>query len=80
MLSDTARYHLLTPSQRILAKTASLSCKAAIKGNTPMGQREIEDLLDALLALENPYNCPHGRPTVIRISRAEMEKMFKRIV
>lgn len=61
-------------------KIASMSCKAAVKGNNRLSLEEAEKLIDELLTLENPYNCPHGRPTIITISKAEMEKKFKRIV
>lgn len=61
-------------------KIASMSCKAAVKGNQSMSFREMEALIDLLLTLENPYNCPHGRPTIISMSKYEIEKKFKRIV
>ena len=61
-------------------KLASMSCKAAVKGNNRLSRREAEALIDELLSLENPYNCPHGRPTIISMSKYEMEKKFKRIV
>lgn len=61
-------------------KIASMSCKAAVKGNHAMTFAEIEALIDELLSLENPYNCPHGRPTIISMSKYEIEKKFKRIV
>lgn len=61
-------------------KIASMSCKAAVKGNHRMCVEEAQILIDELLTLENPYNCPHGRPTIITISKTEMEKKFKRIV
>lgn len=61
-------------------KIASMSCKAAVKGNQKMSFAEAEELLDELLTLENPYNCPHGRPTIITMSKQEMERKFKRIV
>jgi DNA mismatch repair protein MutL len=61
-------------------KIASMSCKAAVKGNNRLSLREAEYLIDELLTLENPYNCPHGRPTIVRLSKNDMEKMFKRIV
>jgi DNA mismatch repair protein MutL len=61
-------------------KIASMSCKAAVKGNMRLTTAEAEALLDELLTLDNPYNCPHGRPTIITISKAEMEKKFKRIL
>lgn len=61
-------------------KIASMSCKAAVKGNHSMTFAEMEALLDELLTLDNPYNCPHGRPTIISMSKYEIEKKFKRIV
>lgn len=61
-------------------KIASMSCKAAVKGNNTLSSAEAEELMDELMTLENPYNCPHGRPTIIKISKDEMEKRFKRIV
>lgn len=64
----------------IIEKTASMSCKAAIKGNQHISNQEAEALLDELFALENPYNCPHGRPTIIELTKTELERRFKRIV
>lgn len=64
----------------ILEKIASMSCKAAIKGNNHLSRPEIEALLEELLSLENPYHCPHGRPTIIAMTKYELEKKFKRIV
>ncbi len=61
-------------------KIASMSCKAAVKGNNRLSFEEAEQLIDELLTLENPYNCPHGRPTIISMTKTEMEKKFKRIV
>lgn len=61
-------------------KIASMSCKAAVKGNNLLKPAEAEALIDELLTLENPYNCPHGRPTIITMTKAEMDKKFKRIV
>lgn len=61
-------------------KLASMACKSAVKGNTPMSAPEIKELLAKLLTLNNPYNCPHGRPTMITMSKSELEKRFKRIV
>ena len=61
-------------------KIASMSCKAAVKGNMFMSVAEVEALLDQLLALDNPYHCPHGRPTMISMTKYEIEKKFKRIV
>lgn len=64
----------------IYEKVASMSCKAAVKGNHKMSFEEADHLIDLLLELENPYACPHGRPTIISMSRYELEKKFKRIV
>ena len=61
-------------------KLASMACKAAVKGNNSLSAAEMEALIDELLTLENPYNCPHGRPTIISMSKYEIEKKFKRIV
>lgn len=64
----------------IVEKVASMSCKAAVKGNNRLSYPEIAELLDELLSLENPYHCPHGRPTIIAMTKYELEKKFKRIV
>ena len=61
-------------------RLATMACKAAVKGNTALSAAEAQALIDELLELENPYNCPHGRPTIISMSRYELEKKFKRIV
>lgn len=64
----------------ILEKIATMACKAAVKGNSKLSIREIEVLIKDLLNLENPYHCPHGRPTIISMTKQEIEKKFKRIV
>lgn len=64
----------------ILHKLASMACKSAVKGNSSMKTQEMEALIDELLTLDNPYHCPHGRPTVISMSKYEIEKKFKRVV
>lgn len=61
-------------------RMATMACKAAVKGNQKLSLRETEALIDELLQLENPYNCPHGRPTIISMTKYELEKKFKRIV
>ncbi len=66
--------------QRILEKVASMSCKAAVKGNQRLSRQEIEALIKELLTLENPYHCPHGRPTIISMTKYELEKKFKRVL
>ncbi len=68
-------------SYRIIEeKIASMSCKASVKGGDSLTQAEAEELIDELLSCDNPYNCPHGRPTIIELSRTDLEKRFKRIV
>lgn len=64
----------------ILNKLASMACKAAVKGNQKLSEKEAYALIDELLTLENPYHCPHGRPTIISMSKYEIEKKFKRIL
>ncbi len=64
----------------ILDKIASMSCKAAVKGSQRLSLTEMEQLMKDLMKLDNPYNCPHGRPTIIAMSKYEIEKKFKRIV
>ena len=66
--------------ESVYDRIATMSCKAAVKGNTNLSFVEADQLIDSLLKLENPYQCPHGRPTIISISKYEMEKKFKRIV
>ena len=61
-------------------KIASMSCKAAVKGNNLLSIPEAEALIDELLMLDNPYNCPHGRPTIVSMTKYEMERKFKRVV
>ena len=64
----------------VCEKLASMSCKAAIKGGQRITDKEMANLMKDLMKLENPYNCPHGRPVFIRMTKAELEKKFKRIV
>lgn len=64
----------------IYERVATMSCKAAVKGGSRLSTAEANELIDQLLNLENPYACPHGRPTIISMSRYELEKKFKRIV
>lgn len=67
-------------SDLITERIASMSCKAAVKGNNKLSISEANELIDELLHLDNPYNCPHGRPTIISMSKYELEKKFKRII
>lgn len=64
----------------VLQKIASASCKSAVKGNHAMSEEEAKALIDELLQLDNPYHCPHGRPTIIAFTKYEIEKKFKRII
>lgn len=68
------------PSDLLDEKIASMSCKAAVKGNMKLSAQEVDALIGELLLLDNPYHCPHGRPTMIAMSKRELEKKFKRIV
>ena len=70
----------MTTPDSIYYKIASMSCKAAVKGNNKLSLMEADALIGELLSLENPYACPHGRPTIISMSKYELEKKFKRIV
>ena len=69
----------MTP-ELIDEKVASMPCKAAVKGNNRLSAQEVDALIGELLTLDNPYHCPHGRPTIIAMTRRELEKKFKRIV
>ncbi len=80
MLDDLAMESITGPSDSIIEKIASMSCKAAVKGNQQLTTREMEQLIQDLLSLDNPFHCPHGRPTIIAITKKEMEKKFKRIL
>ena len=66
--------------ETVRIRIATMACKAAVKGNMRMNTEEAKRLIDELLTLDNPYNCPHGRPTIISMSKYEIEKKFKRIV
>lgn len=81
MLGDLSReVRSNSTPEVILDKLASMSCKAAIKGNQRISFQEMESLMKELMELENPYNCPHGRPTIISMSKYEIEKKFKRVL
>lgn len=77
-LSDDAS--IKKQSELLLDRVATMSCKAAVKGNNKLSFAEAGALIDELMTLDNPYNCPHGRPTIISMSKYELEKKFKRIV
>lgn len=80
MLDDLSNLSGRDAPNLIMEKVASMSCKAAVKGNNRLSGKEIEALIDELLELENPYHCPHGRPTIISMTKYEIEKKFKRII
>ncbi len=74
--ADTGKMSIETVTMRI----ATMACKAAVKGNTKLSTQEADKLISELLTLDNPYNCPHGRPTILSMTKAEIEKKFHRIV
>ncbi len=80
MLDSLSDINRNQASELIDEKIASMSCKAAVKGNMKLSAAEVDTLIDELLTLDNPYHCPHGRPTIIAMSKHELEKKFKRIV
>lgn len=80
IVEDLSNMHKSHVPDSIRTRIATMACKAAIKGNNTVTVKEIEELLDEMLTLDNPYNCPHGRPTMITMSEAELEKRFHRIV
>lgn len=80
MLDELAEGPIKGEPEAITSKLASMSCKAAVKGNHAMSPQEAEALIDELLTLDNPYHCPHGRPTIITMTKYELEKKFSRIV
>ena len=80
MLDELAEGPLYKNLTVVEEKLASMACKSAVKGNNELSYAEMEALIDELLTLDNPYNCPHGRPTIISMSKYEIEKKFKRIV
>lgn len=80
MLDGLSDDGVMKEPDSIYEHVASISCKAAVKGNHVMSEREADALIDQLLTMENPYACPHGRPTIVSMSKYEMEKKFKRIV
>ena len=81
LLSDCADGIGKRESRELIGhRIATMACKAAVKGNNRMSLPEVRELLKELLTLDNPYQCPHGRPTIIRMTKAEIEKKFRRIV
>ena len=70
----------LSEAESVYNKIASMACKASVKGNQLLSFQEAEALVQKLFTLENPYACPHGRPTIVAFKKQDLEKMFKRIV
>ena len=63
-----------------IGRIATCACKAAVKGNTRISREEAEELIGQLLKLDNPFNCPHGRPVIISMTKYELERKFKRVI
>lgn len=80
LIAKISESDIAVKAEHILDKLASISCKAAIKGNQNISEAEADILITKMLSLNNPYNCPHGRPTIIKISKYDLEKKFKRII
>lgn len=80
VIDTLADEHARSTPEILLDKVASMSCKAAVKGNNRLPREQMQELLKELMTLENPYHCPHGRPTMIKMTKHELEKKFKRIV
>lgn len=80
LLDSVLEEGVMTDMNMITDKIASMSCKAAVKGNQKISRIEVEHLIEELMKCENPYTCPHGRPTMISMTKTEIEKKFKRIV
>lgn len=80
ILDELADESVTGTPESIRIRIATMACKAAVKGNMHMSREEAEQLIDELLTLDNPYHCPHGRPTIISMTKYELEKKFKRIV
>ncbi len=80
MIAECSDINKAKSPQIMLEKIASMSCKAAVKGNMRLSYEESCELIDDLMKLDNPFHCPHGRPTIIKMTKQELEKKFKRIV
>lgn len=80
ILDSLEQEHVSKTPDILAERIATAACKAAVKGNNRLSVKEADALIDELLNLENPYNCPHGRPTIISMTKYELEKKFKRIV
>ena len=80
VVDDLAENPKINRPEQVKDRIATMSCKAAVKGNMKLSFAEADALIDQLFMLENPYNCPHGRPTIITMTRYELEKRFGRVV
>lgn len=80
ILDELADESVTGTPESIRIRIATMACKAAVKGNMRLTRQEAEQLIDELLTLDNPYHCPHGRPTIISMTKYEIEKKFKRII
>lgn len=80
ILDELADESVTGTPESIRIRIATMACKAAVKGNMRISREEAEELIDELLTLDNPYHCPHGRPTIVSMTKYELEKKFKRIV
>ena len=80
ILDSLDQEHISKTPDILVERIATAACKSAVKGNNRLSVKEADALIDELLSLENPYNCPHGRPTIISMTKYELEKKFKRIV
>ena len=80
ILEELSEETLTGTPESIRIRIATMACKAAVKGNMRLAADEAEKLIDELLTLDNPYHCPHGRPTIVSMTKYELEKKFKRIV
>jgi DNA mismatch repair protein MutL len=78
MLDELSEFTGKQTPQVVLSKVAMMSCKAAVKGNQKLSEKEATAIIDELLTLDNPYHCPHGRPTIIEMKKTEMERRFHR--
>ena len=79
-LDELFKERLSNVPEVIQQRIATMACKSAVKGNNRLSYAEADELIKELLSLDNPYNCPHGRPTIVSYSKYEIEKSFKRII
>lgn len=80
IIDGLSQMHGSREADAVYERIATCSCKGAIKGNQQISRKEMEALLEQLMGLENPYTCPHGRPVIIKMTRYELEKKFKRVI